>query len=316
MMNQNEIHDRYRKNFDLFLFDTSISNKLPAKTFLEASDPHCRFCLKPVKQSEKSEKHIISEFLGNHNLFTRQECEACNNKSAKFEKALADYLLFNRSLTATKGKNGIPKFHSSASDLWIEHDGERLTIKYGLNASWAIDSEKRTIRIVGKRPRYRPLYIYLALLKYALSVIPEQRLRYFGRSRQYYTTIGKGLVYEPFMIESQVPFFRKDPVFFLAFRKEDCQDMTVPYCQFALAYSNFLFQIYVPSDNDHSRTMNFVPFVALPHNPGTKRDLSKRDFVENDIVEMQFKFEGHELLTQEKLRRAEMAANKIYKLRA
>ncbi len=75
----------------------------------------CRFCDKSEPEVKfTDEAHAISNFIGNRSLFLKSECESCNKKYGKYyEDQFAKYLGPGRTVTQTKGKNGIPSYKTA-----------------------------------------------------------------------------------------------------------------------------------------------------------------------------------------------------------
>ncbi len=103
----------YLQNYDIIA--RYVCNTGGHKEFLDKGviKPYrCRFCGKSEPEVKfTDDAHAISELIGNKSLFLKSECEACNKKYGRmYEDHFAKYLGPGRTVTQTKGKNGIPSY--------------------------------------------------------------------------------------------------------------------------------------------------------------------------------------------------------------
>src|ERR1044072_8787003 len=78
----------------------------------------CKFCgfsMPEVKFPD--EAHLLSEMIGNKDLFSDFECKACNLKLSNYENDLANFLGISRTILRVNTKGGIPDFKSQGKKL-------------------------------------------------------------------------------------------------------------------------------------------------------------------------------------------------------
>lgn len=141
----------------------------------------CRFCGSSMpKVKFPDEAHLISELIGNKDLFSDFECKNCNHEFGKYENDLANFLGIARTILGVNAKGGIPNFKSKGKHLIARsksfvgnniiiiarEDIEKGIIKHDLQAG--------TITISYIKNPFSPLKVYKTLLKWALSVLSEE----------------------------------------------------------------------------------------------------------------------------------------------
>lgn len=89
------------------------------KQFLGENSNVCLFCGKKQGETDFTKvAHTISESLGNKNLFTKDECDKCNELFGQtIEKDLSTFLLLWRVFFGIRGKKGIPKMSGHGFEL-------------------------------------------------------------------------------------------------------------------------------------------------------------------------------------------------------
>jgi hypothetical protein len=142
----------------------------------------CRFCgLKADgKTTFRSDSHLLSEMIGNKELFTDFECDSCNNKYSLFENDLANYLGISRTVTRVASKNGIPSFKSAGKQLvaksksYFGNDIILISTSDLENGVIDItDRDKGILNIKYIKNPFVPSNVFKTLLKWALSVLHE-----------------------------------------------------------------------------------------------------------------------------------------------
>lgn len=80
------------------------------KYFGEGSPRRCAFCgRRHPEASFRKEAHALPVALGNRRLFSREECDSCNDKFSEWESELAAMLAPQRVLGAVPARQGLPK---------------------------------------------------------------------------------------------------------------------------------------------------------------------------------------------------------------
>lgn len=139
----------------------------------------CRFCgnLKPA--SDFSEKaHAVAECIGNKRIISKYECNDCNHKFSDYERHLGNMMKFYKAIRSLPKKRGITKWPGTE----IKYDMENKThiITYdpqisGLNITAKILADGRIQKCIESSPQKINFQsVYMAFLKFALSIIPEE----------------------------------------------------------------------------------------------------------------------------------------------
>jgi len=143
----------------------------------------CRFCgLNYSQTTFENKPHIISELLGNKYLISDFECDKCNNFfGANYENDLANFLGMSRTFLNVKNKKDkVPEFNSPGykflakrTDFFGVKEGLKISISNSAKDIFHIDRKAGNAEIRYPKQSYTPLKVYKALLKIALSIIPE-----------------------------------------------------------------------------------------------------------------------------------------------
>lgn len=152
--------------------------------YLEDSVPwNCRFCGVVKDENHfKNKAHAVSEFVGNKSIFTKYECDACNNVFAgNEERELGKLTHLYRGHTGLKGKRGkiqiIPglKFDYNENTKEFKIEGGEHTTSNSKNYN-LVSPQGSGVSYATKTTTFNPRLVYKAWLKYALSVFPEDRI--------------------------------------------------------------------------------------------------------------------------------------------
>lgn len=215
----------------------------------------CRFCGLDYSQTAfKNQPHIISELLGNKYLVSDFECDICNGIFSKYENDLACFLGMSRTFLGVKNKeNKFPTF-KSPGDMLIARRMEFYGVKDGIKISinelakniLNIDDKVGRTEIKYQKQRYIPIKVYKALLKIALSIIPENYVadyqyafKYLFHSNDKLSDIAKIAHYE-------LPYNHlvANPICFLFKKLEPANRITNHV--FALYFQNHIFEFPIP----------------------------------------------------------------------
>lgn len=264
----------------------------------------CRFCKKDSNSTKFSKvAHAISELLGNKSLRTYYECDSCNKHFGdNFEDHLAKYTLFSRTMSRIKGKKKVPSYKKN-DNTRIDFEDNIIKIKYPSDEPIAFtDSENKLLTIKVEKQPYRPRAVYKALVKIALTLLPEEEMKYFKDTIDWLllTNEKDSIKTDCFLC---VRTFTEIPVetinVILMKRKKD--SLMLPYSQIFLAFSNYTFQIFIPfcSKDDHligkSITFEDFPNPYELTNPDLKYNtvnLSDNEILYNDIENMVVTFDS------------------------
>ena len=266
----------------------------------------CRFCgnAEPTV-SFKKRAHAISELCGSHHLLTDYECDTCNNKFSKYERQFSQFMLFYHSILGVEGKKGVPTYRRDRNGTTgVSNENGVASIKSQVNEDPIVNIKKKDnkFEVTGTRT-YIPIDVYRALLKMALTIMPESEMQFLQDALRFLTDESFSLpeskqvalrVYLGGMnviCPSSVQLYK---------RKLGCTN-PVPAYMFSLSYSNFTFQMYLPGcslDSHLSRTQNLqvpiIPTVADGHFPFKTEtlDFNSSQKVVKEPVPITLTFEG------------------------
>lgn len=146
----------------------------------------CRFCKKPYSPQAFSQRtHIVSESLGNRGMISTDECNDCNNLFSRIEQ---DFFIANKYfliLDNIIGKNGnSPCFDQGNFKFY--NSGEHLVIQVPSSEKKpilrSIKNGQLLIERMGNNDKFRPINVYKSLVKYALSILPSEKLIFFNNT--------------------------------------------------------------------------------------------------------------------------------------
>lgn len=237
----------------------------------------CRFCGKAKGTvTFKQKAHAIPEFLGNHRIISYEECDECNEFFAKtVEDNLAKILTLYNTVSAVRGKNGVPTYKPRSEEFRIGYvEGKGLDVR-ATKDFYQIDEECKTLRIESESKPYIPSEAWRCFVKMALSLMPYEKLKHFETLRKWlrYGDIasppfGKDIFRVFFTFASTpVSYYEMQHVFLE--RMDDSKDIF--YMMYAVAFKHFTFQIILPSDDKdrhlHGKKVDFKapssPFLFL-----------------------------------------------------
>lgn len=267
----------------------------------------CRFCNRDGTETTfETVAHAIPEFIGNKKLIANYECDECNQKFSRLlESHMGNYMNLWHTLTQVKGKRSVPSFKTINDKSRIDIGSEHVNIaEYTDDNIINVDEEKKTLTITAKKRSYVPIAIYKTLTKMALTIMPENELKDFKatmawineESHQESPQDLKSLV----VLMSIAGGIKPIPfVSCMLFKRKENHKDPVPNMLFLVAYSNFVFQIYLPLCEADSKLeggkiqLTFSPtFLDLGgvHLTRKKLDMSSKEKVvqEEEKIEMQF----------------------------
>lgn len=178
-----EILDRFTQ-----VYQPELLVECPVTSIVRTLKPHaervCRFCGRRKPDTKFNHRpHIIPELLGNRYLISDFECDECNKFFSSWENDLANFLGAVRTVHRVQAKEKVPTFTSLHKEVTVRKEGfygvkDAIKIsRYGIeNDNFQFDSSTGTLKIRYTKQPYAPLKVYKALLKIALSVMPEQHL--------------------------------------------------------------------------------------------------------------------------------------------
>jgi len=206
-----------------------------------------------------------------------------------------------------KGKNGVPSYKATNQLSRIDVTTSGIIIKDNEHDGIAsIDTSTNSLVVKGECQPYRPLSVYKAFVKMALSVLPYSFLKDFTDVVKWIRTEPEDtqtLLIKPcLLVQKFIPGPNPiNRISFLLLKRKNTAAM-IPYMQFVLATGNYQFQIVVPCPAQdktlHDKQITLVsfptPFDMAEYEFGPIKtqliDLSDCDLKRDDqrIVTMQF----------------------------
>ncbi len=237
------------------------------KLFLgDRNKPKCRFCGKSKPEVSFLQKaHAIPESIGNKSLFTYYECDNCNKAFGHgCENDFGNWSLPMRTMARISGNNGIPTLKQGPNNSWrVEKHPSGISLNLNPTEGFYEDDEaERTLKVHLRRAPYRPAGVVQAMVKMALTIMPEEELRNFQQALDWIKP-GNTLT----SLAAPTPFlhtFLSGPVanniITVALLTRRCDELIAPYAYFLLTYGHEMLQIVIPSQekdsNQYGKKMN------------------------------------------------------------
>ena len=210
----------------------------------------CRFCGKDKTQTTFRKKaHVIPEFLGNKTLRTKNECDKCNEKFGKLlEDNLAKFLLPYNSLTQVCGKNGVPTYIDQANNIRIKSINGSAEISNFNSPLIKLDEQNKSLTIQMQTQKIKPIKVYKAFLKMALSIMPENELINFRELIAYIQEEkDRALIGLSKLLVTFTPGAKPYKNYMNIILKKKNRQEKIPYMYYIFSYGNFMFQTMIPS---------------------------------------------------------------------
>ena len=217
----------------------------------------CRFCSRTNPEvTFRKEAHAIPELAGNGTLISLYECDKCNNRFSAFEDDLGKLTLLERVAGQVLGRSGVPSAKTGQKKSRIDMDVTGFKIEdHASDPIAEIDYEKNTLTITIAPQSYRPLGVFKALVKIALTLVDErdlakvpEALRWLRAPDLTTDQIDDGTRYTCFRSWTPGPAPFANTRAFLLRRKRS--DVPGPTFIFVLGFGNLSFQIVVPAPQE------------------------------------------------------------------
>lgn len=252
----------------------------------------CRFCQKEYNSPETSfrkDAHIIPEFLGNRYLTSDFECDDCNSKFSRLENDLKCYLGIVPAITKTIGKkNKVKKFKSYDKGITVQISqklkGDFIEIiQDGVNGS--LMDNKGNVNILYLNNFYTPQNVYKALLKIALSTLPDNLLPMYRNTFKLLNSLrGYEFIAKINVHKFPLTYTYSEPLIFL-YEKVNILDPT-PFHVMILYYRNIIIQLPIPLFTKRY-LLNIKPYLMpiLPPMHNNKKHIGiKYEFTEEILA--------------------------------
>jgi hypothetical protein len=211
----------------------------------------CKYCGKGIVDGATfhEEAHAIPESLGNKTIIAADECDFCNDFFSKsIDLDIFEYLKLFRVLHGQKGKNGIPTLKFKNRTV-ITHDGEKAIIIQHMKDDTDKEQSKNDIFTIPLEfiNRINFMNIYRSLVKYVISIIPNDEIPNFRRTIAWLMNIkndGTILNLPSVAMKINETNYNAQPILVIYKRKND--DTSLPYMYAELHIVNFIFVYIIP----------------------------------------------------------------------
>lgn len=273
-------HEQYEDRARVFLDKYELQAVLTcplqkSKNLKPRKERLCRFCgLKEPDTTFKKVAHLIPELLGNHNLLSEFECDACNEKFSIYENHLANFLGVTRTINGINTKKKLPKYKSASGNFIAENQdfqkSQTGSIYISRNAateqSITVDPANGFLTVPYPTNPYIPLYVYKSLLKIAISSLPAKEVVNYSHAIKYLTTsvIDKKLVgvNSIFLHSMTLGINYTQPMFILFKKRNESEQLFSHWC--LMYFQNFIFQFFIPLNESDFWLYNNEIKVDIP----------------------------------------------------
>jgi hypothetical protein len=219
----------------------------------------CRYCGETASSEfgKRTNAHTFPMALGNRSLFSLDECKICNEKFSRYEDALVKAIGPFLTLGGVKGRSGVRNTGRSNSGSTIRHNLEqgqrRISIRSNTQGTALPIVDPYTGFLKLQTPvlgdKFIPRHAYKALLKMALSLLPDDELPKFSNEIACLNSFDA--VSHPFPLQvgfSYASVGNAPPALAgILYRRND-RRLSDPYMIFILMAGSVCFQIWPKSD--------------------------------------------------------------------
>jgi len=266
----NDLLNYYTENYEI-IADYNVIDKIN----LGEKNTYCRFCGRsyPVVKFQDV-AHAIPESLDNNKLFSYYECDECNHEFGRvIEDHLSKYLFPYRIGSIILGKKGKISYKIDENNRIDVSDGH-WEVKESISNSIVEVIDNHTINIKIKRQTYIPIMVYKALVKIALTIVPESELQPLERTISWLKNYQLSFedYFSQFVMMRFFPGFKPFPFIKAMVFKRKGDAIVLPMYQISLSFNNFNFQYIIPcAEKDihlDGKTVNLRSFPT-PFDIGT-----------------------------------------------
>ncbi|BDC97289.1 HNH endonuclease [Treponema saccharophilum] len=283
---------------------------LTEKKYLgDSQNKICRFCgRKEPEVHFRKIAHAIPESLENINLFTNYECDECNHKFGNtIEDHLNKYLFPNRIASCILGKRGTITYkHPIFGDNRIDVTNGHWDVKTDGKVELVQQIDEHTLQINLTRQTYIPVNVYKALVKMAISIVPESEISNFDNTIKWLQSDERAIedYFGKFVIMRFFPGLERFPYIKASLFKRKDDSLITPAYQFFICFSNYYFQIVVPCfKKDKQLDRKRFSFRAIPTPLDFSQsikgsgllDFSSHEPIKNEEAPIQMHFETSEM---------------------
>lgn len=236
------IYDAHPESFyDVYeLHNSSINYIFPKEEFRI-----CRYCTNTSTTKFKSKAHLLPEFTGNKDLFCYNECDDCNKKFGLYETNLSAFSGIKNTFVPIKGKKKYPKFKDDFTKFSSQFQEGNKVIANATDETSFMKFENGVLNIESVTQPFVPLYVYKALVKFAISMMKKEELFKFKKTLEWLNEPKAKIDnFIPLLLihnEGRPPIIK--PIAILAKRK---LEINAPEFSFIFAFGFHRLQIFIP----------------------------------------------------------------------
>lgn len=312
----------YAKYYDAVLFQTqkevsgnyqvvnNLTSSIISNPLVKFTDSkcECRYCKQTkLTVTFKDKAHTFPEFLGNK-LFVNKdnECDDCNHFFGdKLEPNLNSFIKTLLVVDDINGKGGSKKYKSFNKMGGITHKNGSIEMSVVEGYEMVSDDPvEKKMKIKIDIPKYSLRSAYKAILKMALSILPESEI---GDFKFEFSCLKNNDIFGcEYIILNYYPGFNIMPFSIMLYKRKN-DTVPIPKYQFAVMNNNFLLQVPVFSDKDISiidKNSFSYPKDGIPtiYDKGPLGEvqtsvykLDQVDIVERHTVELEMNYDSREL---------------------
>ncbi|MBW7912330.1 MAG: hypothetical protein H3C54_01185 [Taibaiella sp.] len=267
----------------------------------------CRFC----DQSEptvgfNTRAHIIPELLGRNNRITADECDTCNTRIfSAYESHLATFFRPYFTMLGVEGKKSVPVFQSRSiggdnlTTTTIEYTNEgHRKIVIGNENDIQIDDKNKTLIVTFRLPNHKPIFVYKALLKIAMSLLPKndviehKHIIEFLRKKE--NNFILGFQFPIVFITVLGKKFASPGAHLYRAKIESEPDGYIPKYTLVISFGNIVAQIFIPPSISYllqNKPKDKTAVLNLFHSFIYNINYEKiKELDDNELINVQYKF--------------------------
>ncbi len=233
----------------------------------------CRYCLRGADSTRfKDDAHVIPQAIGGQHILDLWECDDCNHRFSKYETALAAYAGALRSLTGTRGANGIPTYKNPADGTVIRSADNKIVVRAGSDESAYMTEDRSGIRLELPRESYVPLRAFKSIARIGYAMIREDEWGDFEETRKWLLQDGQregrsiSCILFWISVSTKTKFRREASLYT---KKNRFAPDSYPYKVLVLRYGIMQYQLAIPYFADEvllgasSTHLTMLPFPLL-----------------------------------------------------
>ncbi|HWD88291.1 MAG TPA: hypothetical protein VG367_09210 [Mucilaginibacter sp.] len=262
----------FLKIYEPYKYQGTLEGNRSEARYLRKRTEECRFCKKRrVETTFGQETHLISRLIGNNLFYSHDECNECNELFNTFETDLAASLGAERTFNHLHPTEKAPGFESGNRNIGIKklaNENVILHTKKENSNDIKIDFALGKAEISMLTQPYRLEFVYRAILKMALAVLPAEDIANYDLAFKFLLnpeaypeldTFKKAIVTETTIVLAR-PFVQ------LYKRKSGVHQSCYTEHVFCLYTGYFMFQLSIPGYIEDDSLVNNTPSnLAAPY---------------------------------------------------